>query len=134
VEKPRSEPRPANVALNVDVDIVRTPIKLNPNSGIGTLAYSNAGLTAVVIPREAKSIGYGAFMSNYLTGVVIPPSVRWIGNQAFVGNPIISVTIGENVTVQYDSLRYQFADYYRLNNYRAGTYFLKSGRWNYNGR
>jgi hypothetical protein len=132
--RPRSEPIPINVAPNVDVGIVRTPIKLDPNSGIGDLAYSNAGLTAIVIPREAKYIGYGAFMSNNMAGVAIPPSVRWIGSQAFIGNPISSITIGENVAVQYDSFRYQFADYYRLNNYRAGTYFLKSGHWNYEGR
>jgi hypothetical protein len=123
-----------SVTITVDREFGGTVVKLNSESGIGDLSYRNARLGAVVIPQQTRFIGYGAFLSNNLTGVVIPPSVRWIGSQAFIGNPIVSITIGENVAVQHDSFRYQFSDYYRSNNYRAGTYILKAGHWFFEGR
>jgi hypothetical protein len=109
-------------------------IKMDSSSGIGKFAYRNKGLDLITIPDGAKFIGDGAFSSNNLTSVVIPPSVRHIGSQAFMGNNLTSITIGENVVVQYDSFRYQFSDYYRMNNYKAGRYVLKSGHWNFEGR
>jgi hypothetical protein len=109
-------------------------VKLNSESGVGNFAYSNAGLSVVTIPPEAKFIGDGAFLSNMLTSVVIPPSVRQIGRQAFTGNPLVYITIGENVLMQYDSFRYQFLDYYRMNNHKAGIYILKAGHWNFEGQ
>jgi hypothetical protein len=118
----------------VGSDVGGTPVKLNSESGIGNSAYVNAGLNAVTIPQEAKFIGDVAFASNNLTAVVIPFAVRRIGRQAFIGNPLVSITIGENVLVQYDSFRYQFLDYYRMNNCKAGTYILKAGHWNFEGR
>jgi hypothetical protein len=123
-----------SAASAVGADIGGTPIILNSESGIGTLAYNNAGLYAIAIPQDAKFIGNGAFLSNNLVAVAIPPSVRRISSQAFMGNPLVSITIGENVLVQYDSFRYQFSDYYRMNNYKAGTYILKAGHWNFEGQ
>jgi hypothetical protein len=130
----QSYPVPAVNASAGGADIGGIQIILNSESGIGSLAYSNAGLYAIAIPRNAKFIENGAFLSNNLAAVTIPPSVRRISNQAFMGNPLVSITIGENVFVQYDSFRYQFSDYYRINNYRAGTYTLKAGHWNFEGQ
>jgi hypothetical protein len=110
------------------------PVKLNSESGVENFAYFNAGLSAITIPSEAKFIGDSAFYANNLTAVVIPPAVRSIGKQAFMGNSLISITIGENTLVQYDSFRYQFSDYYRMNKYKAGTYILKAGHWNFEGQ
>jgi hypothetical protein len=107
--------------------------KLNSESGISARAYSNMRLNAITIPEGAKYIGDSAFLSNGLTSIVIPPSVRDIGRQAFMGNALTSITIGENVSLQYDSFRYQFSDYYRMNKYRAGTYILKAGQWVFKG-
>ncbi|MDR0408900.1 MAG: leucine-rich repeat domain-containing protein [Spirochaetaceae bacterium] len=102
--------------------------------GIGKFAFKNKGLDSVVIPEGTTFIGEGAFASNNLSSIVIPDSVRSIGSQAFMGNNLGDITIGENVLVQSDSFRYQFADYYRMNNYKAGTYILKAGHWNLSGR
>jgi hypothetical protein len=93
-------------------------------------AYRNKGLDNVVIPEGTISIGEGAFASNNLSSVVIPNSVKSIASQAFMGNNLGYITIGENVKVQSDSFSYQFADYYRMNNYKAGTYVLRAGHWN----
>jgi hypothetical protein len=51
-----------------------------------------------------------------------------------MGNNLGAITIGENVLIQYDSFRYQFSDYYRMNDCKAGTYILKAGHWNYEGK
>ncbi|MDR0383258.1 MAG: leucine-rich repeat domain-containing protein [Spirochaetaceae bacterium] len=134
---PDASKTPANSAADLtspaDSNHSGTPVKMNSESGIGKLAYRNMALASIVIPDGVKFIGDGAFSSNSLTSVVIPPSVRQIGNQAFTGNNLVSITIGENVSIQYDSFRYQFSDYYRMNGYRAGTYDLKSGHWNFRG-
>ncbi|MDR2444745.1 MAG: leucine-rich repeat domain-containing protein [Spirochaetaceae bacterium] len=108
-------------------------IKLQPDGGIGRAAYRGRGFNIIVIPEGTTYIGEAAFYSNNLTSVKIPDSVRLIGGQAFMGNNLSSITIGENVTVQYDSFRYQFSDYYRMNKFKAGTYILKAGHWNYEG-
>jgi hypothetical protein len=101
--------------------------------GIGRAAYKGRNFDFIVIPEGTTYIGEAAFYSNNLTSVTIPDSVRFIGGQAFMGNNLTSITIGDNVTVQYDSFRYQFLDYYRMNGFKAGTYVLKAGQWNYNG-
>ncbi|MDR1147796.1 MAG: leucine-rich repeat domain-containing protein [Spirochaetaceae bacterium] len=101
---------------------------------IEKFAYRNKGLDSVVIPEGTMFIGEGAFASNNLSSVVIPNSVQSIGSQAFMGNDLGYITIGENVKVQSDSFRYQFADYYRMNDYKAGTYVLKAGHWNLSGQ
>ena len=108
-------------------------IKLKADGGIGRCAYMGRGFDIIVIPEGTTYIGEAAFYSNNLTTIRIPDSVRFIGNQAFMGNNLSSITIGENVTVQYDSFRYQFLDYYRMNKFKAGTYILKAGQWNYEG-
>ncbi|MDR0683844.1 MAG: leucine-rich repeat domain-containing protein [Spirochaetaceae bacterium] len=108
-------------------------IKLQADGGIGRGAYRGKGFDVIAIPEGTTYIGEAAFYSNNLTTVRIPNSVRFIGGQAFMGNNLSSITIGENVTVQYDSFRYQFSDYYRMNKFKAGTYILKAGHWNYEG-
>jgi hypothetical protein len=102
-------------------------------NGIGRFAFSGKGLDTVVIPEGITYIAEGAFASNNLTSITIPNSVREIGSQAFMGNNLRAITIGEGVLVQLDSFRYQFSDYYKMNNYKAGTYILKAGQWNYEG-
>jgi hypothetical protein len=101
---------------------------------IPKLAFWNKHLDTVVIPEGTTHIGESAFGSNNLTTVTIPASVRFIGSQAFLGNNLGSIMIGEGVQVQPDSFRYQFSDYYRMNNYKAGTYTLKAGQWIYRGQ
>jgi hypothetical protein len=101
---------------------------------IANSAYTGKGLTNVVIPEGTTHIGESAYASNNLSTVTIPNSVRVIGSQAFMGNNIVAITIGKGVLVQPDSFRYQFSDYYRMNNYKAGTYLLKTGHWNYEGQ
>jgi hypothetical protein len=106
----------------------------NAKQGIGRFEYKNKGLESFIIPEGTTFIGDGAFASNNLSSIVIPGSVKNIGSQAFMGNNLGDITIGENVLVQSDSFRYQFSDYYRMNNYKAGTYVLKAGHWNLSGQ
>jgi hypothetical protein len=114
-------------------ELANNIIKLQPDGGIGKATYRGKGFDIIVIPEGTTYIGEAAFYSNHLTSVRIPDSVRFIGSQAFMGNNLTSITIGENVTVQLDSFRYQFSDYYRMNKFKAGTYILKAGHWNYGG-
>jgi hypothetical protein len=113
------------------VQVILNPIGGNTGPGIPRFAYSNRFLDTVVIPEGTTYIGESAFVSNNLTSVTIPNSVRFIGSQAFLGNNLGSITIGEGVQVQPDSFRYRFSDYYKMNDYKAGTYVLKAGHWNY---
>jgi hypothetical protein len=109
-------------------------VKGNYTGVIGNSAYTGRGRSNLVIPEGTTYIGDGAFTSNNLTSITIPNSVRVIGSQAFMGNNLTAITIGEGVKVQPDSFRYQFSDYYRMNKYKAGTYLLKTGHWNYEGQ
>ncbi|MDR1363441.1 MAG: leucine-rich repeat domain-containing protein [Spirochaetaceae bacterium] len=110
------------------------PAMSKARQGIGKFEYKNRGLESFTIPEGTTFIGEGAFASNNLSSIVIPDSVRSIGSQAFMGNNLGDITIGENVLIQSDSFRYQFSDYYRMNNYKAGTYVLKAGHWNLSGQ
>jgi hypothetical protein len=67
-----------------------------PNSvkTIGEYAFSNAGLTSIIIPNSVTTIGLGAFGTCAgLTSVIIPKSVTIIGDWAFANcRSLTSVT------------------------------------------
>ncbi len=65
---------------------------------IGDSAFSNKGLTSVIIPDSVTNIGDQAFVTNSLTNVAIGNSVTTIGLGAFVDNDLTSITIPANVT------------------------------------
>jgi hypothetical protein len=126
---------PGSTTNNAEGQIVsNSSIDAGTGTGIPKFAFRNRYLDKAVIPEGTTYIGEGAFSSNNLSSVTIPASVRLIGSQAFLGNNIGSITIGESVQVQPDSFRYRFSDYYRMNDYKAGTYVLKSGHWIYKGQ
>lgn len=52
---------------------------------IGNNAFSNTGLTSVMIPGSVTTIGDNAFSDTGLTSVTIPESVTSIGDDAFYG-------------------------------------------------
>jgi TolB-like protein len=70
----------------------------DPITSIKDFAFSNNGLTSVIIPNGVTSIGIQAFKDNQLTSVTIPNSVTSIGDSAFNGNRLTSVTIPNSVT------------------------------------
>jgi hypothetical protein len=112
---------------------IASTIKAGSASTIGKFAFANKRLSTVTIPEGTTCISEGAFFSNNLSEVIVPASVMFIEKQAFAGNNLERITIGSNVSVQDDSFRYHFDDYYRRNGYKAGTYILKAGHWNFNG-
>jgi TolB-like protein len=65
---------------------------------IDMAAFSGNRLTSVTIGNSVTSIGRGAFSGNRLTSVTIGNSVTSIGREAFSGNQLTSVTIGNSVT------------------------------------
>ncbi|WP_054957422.1 leucine-rich repeat protein [Paenibacillus dakarensis] len=75
-------------------------------TGIGN-AFSNKGLTSVVIPDSVKNIGNHAFYINELTDVIIPSSVTSVGEGAFSSNKLTSVSIPNSVTtIEKDTFYY----------------------------
>ena len=71
----------------------------NPNNPYILLAKAAENITSCQIHEETKFIGTGAFTETGLTSIIIPDSVTSIGSDAFswCGN-LNSVTIGDGVT------------------------------------
>ena len=67
---------------------------------IGNYAFSNTGITAMVVPNTVTSIGRGAFsFSYYMTSITLPPGITAIAPATFYGATVLSsITIPENVT------------------------------------
>jgi len=66
---------------------------------LGPAAFTNKGLTSVIIPNTITTIGYQAFASNDLTAVTIPNNVTIIAGGAFQNNQLTSVIIPNGVTI-----------------------------------
>lgn len=64
---------------------------------ISTNAFSEKGLTSVVIPDSVISIGINAFGYNHLTTVTIPNSVEIINAFAFRNNQLNQIVLGNSV-------------------------------------
>ena len=68
-------------------------------ASIGSLAFSNRGITSVYIPDTVKNIGYGAFYRNNLKMVDVPDGVTKIEASAFAENYTISkLTLPSSLT------------------------------------
>jgi len=120
----------------------------NPVVFIGNNAFRGKGLTNVILPSSLINIGNGAFADNSLSNISIPNGVLTIGSSAFsnafyvntkikitIPNSvkligpnafsyiIMSVTIGEGVTIYYDSFGgLGFETTYNNNGRMAGKY------------
>ena len=81
-----------------ETDIV-IPSKLGGKNvtEIKSSAFSDRGLTSVVIPNTVTKIGDFAFHNNHLESVVIPDSVTEIGDDTFSYNNISELTLGSGV-------------------------------------
>lgn len=81
-----------------------TSITLPPTiTSIEDYAFSNSGITSIVLPNSVKTIGNGAFMNvtskGPLKSIVIPDSVTTIGFKAFYGCSVLTnVSFGKGVT------------------------------------
>lgn len=72
-----------------------------PVETIGDFAFSDSGLTSVVIPNSVTSINTYAFFNCYnLTSVIIPASVKNIGDQAFFYCKRLSEVVNLSLTPQ----------------------------------
>jgi len=110
-------------------------------------AFSNKGLTSIMIPESVVNIGYNAFENNKLKSVTIPDSIRTIESMAFIGNNITHITIGSDVTlgrrtvfyddgsvVDYGPFGLGFNGYYIVTGKRAGVYVYKNNFWTYENK
>jgi len=70
-----------------------------PVVAIGDKAFSNKGITSVIIPKSVTSIGDMAFDSCPLDAVNIPRSVTSIGKKAFSWTNLNTVKIPNSVTI-----------------------------------
>ena len=61
-------------------------------------AFSNMGITSVMIPDTIKEINTSAFSYNKLTEVIIPSSVTTIGSSAFFNNKIEKLILHNQLT------------------------------------
>jgi Leucine-rich repeat (LRR) protein len=105
---------------------------------IGSGMFWNNNLTGITIPEGVTTIGDNAFENNGLTELVLPKSVISIGGKAFSfnhtdvhgayndRNKMTRVTIGDNVELDRDAIRY-FTSFY---NYAVKK---KGGTYNYHG-
>ena len=66
---------------------------------IGSGAFSNKGLVAVILPGSLVHIGASAFTYNHLQSIIIPDSVVTIDPAAFSQNQLTSLHIGSGVEV-----------------------------------
>ncbi len=67
-------------------------------TAIGENAFSESGITSVVIPNTILTIGDAAFLDNALSSVTIPNSVTSIGVASFAKNFLESITIPASMT------------------------------------
>ena len=63
---------------------------------IGEMAFQNAGLESIVLPKSLKKIGYRAFMDNKVQDIYIPEGVEVIDQEPFFRCGLLSVTVDEN--------------------------------------
>ena len=64
---------------------------------IGDGAFSESGLTSLVLPGSIEVIGDNAFRDNLLTHVALPDLLQEIGFRAFMNNELISIFIPSSV-------------------------------------
>lgn len=64
---------------------------------IGDRAFSNRGLTSVVLPNTLKTIKYGGFGSNEIKNINIPGNVEIIGEHAFSNGTVDSINFEDGV-------------------------------------
>ncbi|MDR0320242.1 MAG: leucine-rich repeat domain-containing protein [Treponema sp.] len=101
-------------------------------------AFAGNRLTNITIPNSVIQIDEWAFAGNRLTNITIPDNITKIEGGAFSGNDLTTVIIGKNVTLWFDvrAIDYtggfgsEFAEFYKSQGSRAGTYTYSNGQWN----
>ncbi len=94
----------AVVDLINDITVIEIPSGVSDTenefsvTSIGERAFSESGITSVVMPNTIVTIGDAAFLDNALTSVSIPNSVTSIGVASFAKNFLESITIPESIT------------------------------------
>jgi len=98
---------------------------------IGYKMFADNDLTSITIPEGVRTIETGAFEDNRITELKIPRSVISIGRFAFGGNgDVAKVTIGDNVEIEYDSIRNGFPSFYDTAVMKkGGTYIYNDHYW-----
>ena len=96
--------------------------------GIGAKAFANNRLTDITLPDNLRYIAGESFANNLLTHVIIPDSVVDMSYDSFSNNPLISITIGKNVHIAGNEFNATpivtdgFEQAYNANGMLAGTY------------
>jgi hypothetical protein len=67
-------------------------------TGIAPNAFSEIGLTSLVLPSTLKKIGYLSFARNFLSTLTIPDGVFEIGSSAFSGNNLTDIVFPQSIT------------------------------------
>jgi hypothetical protein len=82
-------------------------------TAIGEHAFSNHGITSLVIPEGVISIGEYAFRKSKLSSVVIPHSVTSLGEKAFEDSQLTEVVIGNGLIVIEDDVQRRVVEFLR---------------------
>lgn len=96
-----------NIVRNLDMNtkafvLPSTLSDGKPVVSIGSRAFENMTITAVVLPETLIEIGSSAFRTNLLTSITIPSTVKTIHHSAFHTNQIVSLFVPKSVTYLSD--------------------------------
>lgn len=89
------------VGSSTDIIIPETIEGLNVIE-ISKDAFSQKGITSVVLPSSIKKIGEAAFYENNITTLILPEGLEYIGPSSFYNNSISSLTIPTSLDVIED--------------------------------
>lgn len=83
---------PSEVVNHEQGWVVPSPVRV-----IGSHAFSEKGITSVIIPNTVIEIKSYAFSGNYLKKLELPDSIITLDNGVFVGNEIETISLPESL-------------------------------------
>lgn len=87
-----------NSEIGGNIAVIPSSIGGTTITSIGSWAFMDDSLIAVVFPETITSINDQAFMNNNLTNIILPNSLTTMGFQVFNNNSLNSVTVGTGAT------------------------------------